>query len=101
MTLWLNNIIGADDQQCRRLEVWDMVRVVSLEQCDFPCAVEFERCWEYRFVVRGFVPWQTRDIAWEGDIDVVFWSEHDEYVSGGFVMIEDSRSVSSRFLVLI
>ena len=60
---------------------------MSLEQCDFTCAVEFERSWENRFEVRGFVPWHTRDIAWEGDIDVVLWSEHEEFVSGGFVMI--------------
>ena len=68
---------------------------MSLEQCDLPCAVEFERCGENRFVVRGFVPWQARDIAWEGDVDGVLGSEHDEYVSSGYVTIEDSRSDSS------
>ena len=79
ITLWG---LGCDHHQCRRHEVWDLVRVVILEQCDFPCAVEFERCWENRFVVRRFVPSHTRDIAWEGDIDVVLRSEHDDYVSG-------------------
>ena len=34
-------------------------------------------------------PWHTRNIDWEGDVDVVLWSEHDEYVSSGFVMMED------------
>ena len=80
ITLWLYNILCADDHQCRRLEVWDLVRVVSLEQCDLPCAVEFDWCRENRFEVRGFVPWHTRDISWEGDVDVMLRSEHDEYV---------------------
>ena len=63
-TLWG---LGCDHHQRRRLEVWDLVRIVSLEQCDFPCAVEFERSWEDSFVVRRLVPWHTRDIAWEGE----------------------------------
>ena len=70
-------VIGADHHHSRRLEIWDLVGLVSLEQCDLPFAVEFERCRENRFVVRGFVPWHTRDIASEGDVDVVLWSEHD------------------------
>ena len=55
---------------------------MSLEQCDFPCAVEFERCWENRFEVRRLVPLHTRDIAGECDVDVVLRSEHDECDSG-------------------
>ena len=78
ITLLLFTFLSADDHQCCCLEVWDLVRVVSLEQCDVPCAVEFEWCRENRFVVRGFVPWHTRDIAWEGDVDVVLRSEDDE-----------------------
>ena len=67
--------LGSDHQQCRRLEIWDLVTVVILEQCDPPCAVEFERCRANRFVVLGFVRWHTRDIAWEGDVDVDLVSE--------------------------
>ena len=66
---------------CRCLEIWDVMRVVSLEQCDLPFAIEFERCWKNRFVVRGFVPWYARDIAWEGEVDVVLRTEHSEIVS--------------------
>ena len=84
---WLFTILSADDHHCRCLEVWDLVGVVSLEQYDLPCAVQFELCWEYRFEVRRLVPWHTGDIAWEGDVDVVLWSEHDDCVSGGFVKI--------------
>ena len=76
-------ILSEDDHHCRCLEVWDLVRVVSLEQCDLPCAVEFERCRENRFVVLGFVPRYSWAIACEGDVDVVLRPEHDE--SGGFV----------------
>ena len=84
--LWLGLIIlrglGCDHHQCRRLEVRDLVGVVSLEQCDFPCAVEFERCWENSFVVRSLFRWHTRDIAGEGDVDVVLRSVHGECDSG-------------------
>ena len=74
---------------------------MSLEQCHLPCAVEFEWCRENRFVVRGFIPRYTGDIAWEGDVDVVLYSEHEECltvifvcVSGCFVLLNDSGSVS-------
>ena len=88
--MWFGLIIlrrglGCDHHQCHRLEVWDLMGVVSLEQCDFPCAVEFERCWENSFLLRRLVPWHTGDIAGEGDVDVVLRSEHDECGSGGFV----------------
>ena len=76
--LWLFTILSADDHHCRCLEVWDLVRVVSLDQCDLPWAVEFERGWENRFVVGGFLRRYTRDIACEGDVDIVLRSEHDE-----------------------
>ena len=73
--------LGTNHPKCPRFENWDLLGVVSLEECNLPCAVEFERCRENRFVVRGLVPWHARDIAWEGDVDVLLRAVHDEYVS--------------------
>ena len=68
--------LGNDHHHRRRLEIWDLVVVVTLEECNLPCAVEFERCRENRFVVRWFVPRHSGEISWEGDVDVVLGSEH-------------------------
>ena len=74
-------IVRAADHQCCCLAVLDLMRVVSLEEFDIPCSVEFQRCGENRLVVRGFAPSHTRYLAWKGDVDVVLRSEHDEIVS--------------------
>ena len=74
------DIVRADHQQCCCLEIWDLMRVVSVEQCHLPCAVEFERCGTNRFVIGGFVPLYSRYFAWNGDVAVVFRSDHEELV---------------------
>ena len=71
-------MVSAGDHQCRCLEIRDLGMVQSLEQCDLPCAGEFDWYGDNRFVVRRFVPWFTRDIARDGELDDVSWPEHLE-----------------------
>ena len=83
--------ISADDYQRRRFEVWNTVRVMSHQQCDLACTVEFESGRENRFVIRGFRPRHTWEIGWEGNIYVVLRSEHEELFESFEVGCGDPR----------
>ena len=72
----LLRVLGTPQHQCRRLEISHLVRVMTPDDCEVLCAVKFESCPENRFVVRWFVHWYAREIAWEGDIDIFLRSEH-------------------------
>ena len=69
--LILLNFNCAYDYQSCSDDIWDFMRVLSLEQCYLPCDVEIESWRENRFLVRGFVYWHTHHITWKGELYVV------------------------------